>query len=472
MLTQVMTHYGAVEGVVSEGGYTLFRGIPYAAPPVGELRWKPSCDPTPWQGVRKCDHWGNACLQSIGFQDSSSSYGKEFYAGSDYPPKMDEDCLYLNIWTPANSAEEGLPVMVWLHGGGVQTGYSHEIEFDGDALCARGVILVTVNYRLNIFGYFAHPELTAESPYGASGNYGLLDQIQALRWIHQNIAAFGGNPDCVTLFGQSGGGRSTQAVSCSPLAKGLLQRAIVQSAGGVRTAAGRQPREEVEKRGVAFMEFAGCQTLAQLRELSGEQLLHLFESYTAEAAGDVHERMRRGFNLSTDGYALPLSMEDTLLTGTQNDLDYLFGCTSGDDRMGNMLASLGGWAQLQLEKGLKPAYLYRFTRDLPEDDPSDMRVLKGAFHSSELWYMFGTLGRCWRPMTDGDRKLSQIMLDFWTNFAKTGNPNGAELPAWETYCPETPRMMRLDVTDCGGCGMTSADPKGTLQSEIDEMLGR
>ena len=470
MLKQVVTKYGVVEGVASEKGYALFRGIPYAASPTGELRWRPSIDPAPWSGVRKCGEWGAACVQSTPHTDPAAGYGKEFYASGDYPPRMSEDCLYLNIWTPAEASGQKLPVMVWLHGGGVQSGYSHEIEFDGDAICARGVILVTVNYRLNIFGYFAHPELSEESEYGASGNYGVHDQIQALRWVRDNIAAFGGDPENVTLFGQSGGGRSTQAVSCSPLAKGLLRRAIVQSSGGIQTAGGRQPLREMERRGVKFMEFASCKNVAELRAIPAEELLRLFEEFGEQAGGDIHERMRRGFNICTDGHVLPLSMEDTLVAGAHNDLDYMLGCTTGDSAMGSILASLAGWARLQQEHGRRPAYLYRFERELPDDDPADPRTLKGAFHSSELWYVFGTLGRCWRPMTAEDYALSEVMTDCWTNFAKTGDPNGGGPCGWTAYDDARPALMRFNVTSCGGCGMADADPDHTLGAQIDAII--
>ena len=211
MLSQVMTKYGALEGVSLDSGCSLYRGVPYAAPPVGELRFRPPQPPVPWDGVRKCDQWGAACPQEPS-NHPKSPYSVEFYSGQDYPPRMDEDCLFLNIWTPAKSADDRLPVMLWLHGGGVQNGYSHEMEFDGEALAKRGVILITANYRLNIFGFFAHPLLTAESGHHACGNYGIMDQIQALRWIKENIGAFGGDPDNITLFGQSGVGRSTQAI--------------------------------------------------------------------------------------------------------------------------------------------------------------------------------------------------------------------------------------------------------------------
>jgi para-nitrobenzyl esterase len=467
MLEKVTTKYGVVKGIASEKGFALFKGIPYAAPPVGDLRWKPSVDPSPWQGVKKCDTWGSACPQIIPFVDPDSGYGKEFYASGEYPPVMNEDCLYLNIWTPAKSSDEKLPVMVWMHGGGTQSGYGHEIEFDGDEYCRRGVILVTINYRLNVFGYFAHPELSDESEFKASGNYGVHDQIQALRWIHDNIAAFGGDPENVTGFGQSGGGRSTQAISCSPLAKGLVHRAIVQSAGGISTAAGRLPLKEIEQRGVKFMEYTGCKNIAELRALSADQLLKLLKEYGELASGDISERLMRGFHISTDGHALPLSMEDTLLNGKQSDLSYMLGSNGGDMNSEFLMAVLRGWAHMQQKYDLKPAYMYRFMHSLPETDPNDDRVLKGSFHSADLWYMFGTLGRCWRPMTPADYELSRIMLDYWSNFAKNGNPNGEGLPHWDTYDNDTALLMRLDV---GECKMNDFDPDGDVRKIEENIL--
>lgn len=466
VMLDVATKYGAVRGVESAGGYALFKGVPYAKAPVGELRWKPSVAPEKWDGVRDCSAWGKACIQDIGFTDKEDAYGKEFYAGADYPPDMGEDCLYLNIWTPAKSAEDKLPVMMWMHGGGVQHGYSHEVEFDGDALCDRGVILVSVNYRLNIFGYFAHPELSAENEHHASGNYGVHDQVQALRWIHENIAFFGGDPENVTIFGQSGGGRSAQALSCSPLTKGLMKRAIVQSAGGLKTSMGRMPREMLEMRGVEFMEFAGCKNIAELRALDANTLHEYYRQFAMGGDSSVPLGKRRNFNIAADGHALPLTMEDTVIAGKQHDIDYMIGCVTGDCK-GPMFESQAGWAQLQCKQGKKPVYFYRFERELPENEPKSPKTLKGAFHSSELWYMFGTLDRCWRPMTQEDQKLSVTMLDMWTNFAKTGDPNGAELPVWEKYDDAAPQYMRFDI---GSCGMEDADADGTLQAKIDALL--
>ena len=467
MLKIVETKYGVCEGILSEGGFSLFKGIPYAAPPVGALRWKPPVAPVPWTGIRKCDQWGAASVQRVAFVNRHTSYGKEFYSGGDYPPKMNEDCLYLNIWTPAKSADEKLPVMMWLHGGGVQTGYGHEIEFDGDEYCRRGVILVTVNYRLNVFGYFSHPELGAENEYGASGNYGLMDQIQALKYIRDNIAAFGGDPDNVTVFGQSGGGRSTQAICCSPLSKGLVHHAIVQSAGGIATAAGIRTRQMQEENGLAFMKFANCHNLAELRALPAEELFHRFDKYLLSAKS-FPEQNRMGFNICTDGYALPYSMEESLVLGKQHNIDYMLGTVSDDERMGHMMASLCGWAEMQHIHQLKPAYLYCFTRELPQKW-YNFGALKGAFHSSELWYMFGTMKRCWRPMTDRDHQLSSTMLDYWSNFAKTGDPNGGRLPVWERYSKTQKRHMHLDIDHVG---MVDYHAQKNLSQQINELLDR
>ena len=206
---------------------TVFYGIPYAAPPVGDLRWKAPQPAVGWEGVRDCARASAKCWQlGVG---KGSFFEHEFYP---YEEEMDEDCLYLNVWTPAQSTEERLPVIFWIHGGGFMTGYGHSAHFDGEHFARQGVILVTINYRLNIFGWMVHPELDAESPEGVSGNYGLLDQIAALKWVSRNIRAFGGDPDNITIAGQSAGAACVQSLICSPLAKGLYAKAIMQSGGG------------------------------------------------------------------------------------------------------------------------------------------------------------------------------------------------------------------------------------------------
>lgn len=373
MVLQVLTTSGPLEGVVLSNSCMVFRGVPYAKPPVGELRFRPPQPPEPGKETRRCHTWGAACPQETP-HTPDTPYGIEFYSGPDYPPAMEEDCLYLNIWTPAKSPEEKLPVMMWLHGGGVQNGYSHEVEFDGEALAKRGSILVTVNYRLNIFGFFAHPLLTEESPHHASGNYGILDQIQALRWLRENIAAFGGDPENITVFGQSGGGRSTQALCCSPLSKGLLRHAIIQSAGGVLTGFGRVPRQALEERGQKFFDLFGLKTLEELRAIPWQRLLEMFREYTEKSGG-----MFSGFNICTDGWVLPQSLEDTVIDGNNHDIDYIVGCTISEilgpgGRDFNMGASQRAMARRQVELGKRPMYLYVFERCLGS----------GSTHSSTM----------------------------------------------------------------------------------------
>ena len=270
---------GRIEGVMDEEGVAVYKGIPYAAPPVGDLRWKKPQPVQPWQGVRKCDKWGDASLQ--GGQEKGSFYWKEFY--QDGNPPMSEDCLYLNVWTPAaGQTDADLPVMFWIHGGAFQNGFGHEIEFDGDAMAKKGVVLVTINYRLGMCGFLAHPLLTAENDGKGSGNYGLFDQLAALKWVKKNIASFGGNPDNVTVFGQSAGAGSVQALISSPLAKGYIQRAIIQSGGGLGGIISTRSLADAEKPGKAMWDASGMTTLEQMRAClpRGDDDLH-------EAAEDL-----------------------------------------------------------------------------------------------------------------------------------------------------------------------------------------
>lgn len=466
MIKQAITKYGIAEGIAVNDECMLFRGIPYTAPPVGELRFRPPKPPHPWNGIRKCDVWSAVCPQDTN-HTPDSPYGIEFYS-ENYPPHMDEDCLFLNIWTPAKDKEDRLPVMMWLHGGGVQNGYGHEMEFDGEALARRGVILITVNYRLNLFGFFAHELLTEESGHNASGNYGIMDQIQALRWIRENISAFGGNPDNITVFGQSGGGRSTQALCCSPLSKGLLQHAAIHSAGGVLTGLGRIGRRLLEERGAKFFSMFDLRTLAQIRALPWERLLEMFLEYTRET-GSIFN----GFNICSDGWVLPESMEDTVIQGHHHDIDYLIGCTisEAEHNFGasdfNMCASLRAMAHCQIKQGRKPMYLYVFERHLP--GIRENAFIDEAFHSAELWYLFGTLKRCWRPFTPGDYKLSEEMMDYWTNFAKTGNPNGDGLTEWLPYT--RPAFLELALST-NGCKMKDYSMDGRMEQLENELLNR
>ena len=274
-ITETKTKYGQVHGVQKDG-YTVFRGVPYAKPPVGEKRFCPPEEPACWEGVYKADHFGCVCPQTE--HEPDSFYGKEFYLDPEFGMNQSEDCLYLNIWTPANTVDEKLPVAFWIHGGAFMHGFSHESEFDGAAYCERGVILVTINYRLGAFGFLAHPWLSEESGVGRSGNYAILDQIAALKWVKENIAAFGGDPENITVFGQSAGCMSVQTLISSPLTENWISKAIFQSAGGYDTGLNRDmPLSEAETIGQEFVELSGAKSLEELRAIPAEKIVELQE---------------------------------------------------------------------------------------------------------------------------------------------------------------------------------------------------
>lgn len=396
---------GYVQGVSSASdNVTVFRGVPYAAPPVGDLRWKRPQPVTKWKGVRKADTFSNICWQpgnAVG-----TFYGDEFYWKEQ--TVQSEDCLYLNIWTPAKAVghpECALPVAFWVHGGAYFNGYGHEITMDGDAWANLDVILVTINYRLGIFGFLAHPELSAETKDGTSGNYGTYDQVAALKWVHENIAQFGGNPDNITVFGQSAGAASIKNLVSSPLSKGLIKNAIIQSGGGVSTVSGSDTDQKTaEATGKLFMDKYGHHTLKEMRDVPAEELLRIFKDQGMGL-----------FRPHIDGVLLTESFDDAARNQHLADASYMIGCTLDDIRpMGKQIDEFC-FLRDSLDK--RPAYQYLFARKLPGTHD-------GAFHSAELWFMFHTLDRSWRPMTDADYLLADEIMDCWTNFAKFGNPNG------------------------------------------------
>ena len=323
MIELVNTRYGILKAVRSNAGYSLFRGVPYAKPPVGDLRWKAPEEPEKWEGVRLCDRYGDACAQFDRWSsatddvtdDSEHPYIK--IKNYPYPPNMSEDCLYLNIYTPAESKEDRLPVMIYIHGGGLQQWYGSDYEYCGDNFCKNGCILISVTYRLNIFGFFVHPELARESGYDTSGNYGIMDQIQALKWVYENIEGFGGDPDNITVFGQSAGGRCSLALACSPLSRDMVRRISVQSAGGIGSIMADFSREKQEKMGLELMQSLNCSSIAEMRKLKWEVLR------------DANDKLGffDGFNLYTDGYVIPEDIDRTLYNGSFNDIDIIIGCT-------------------------------------------------------------------------------------------------------------------------------------------------
>lgn len=451
-LQEVKTRYGILSGVQASG-YTVFKGVPYAKPPVGELRLRAPQPPESWEGVRQADKFGPCSIQ--GANNGEDFYGKEFYSDPAYRYESSEDCLYLNIWTPAGSEDEKLPVALWIHGGGYGGGNGGEMEFDGAAFCRNGVILVTINYRLGLLGFMAHPWLTAESEEHISGNYGILDQIQALKWVHENIAAFGGDPDNITVFGQSAGCMSAQTLASSPLTRGLISKMILQSCGGYHgSLLVDRTLQEAEAQGVEITTLGQIESLEQLRSLPAEQFLMLGGVYMAALFQKVKEGKAK-FELPLgpiiDGYMLPKGYHQTIDDGDIADIPYIIGSCRNDfvkpadentdPNAKRLLQGSINFAQKLDELGQKQVYVYRFDRQLPGDD-------MGAFHSSELWYMFGTLDRCWRPLTEDDRKLSEEMIAYWTNFCKTGNPNGEGLPEWKPCTKEEIVVKHFDVVEC------------------------
>lgn len=443
----IPTESGLVAGV-EENGVVAFRGIPFAAPPVGPRRWRAPEPPARWPGVRTADRFSPICMQTGMYPEDSP------------PEPMSEDCLYLNVWVPAGPHASPLPVMVWIYGGGLINGSASTPLYAGDALARRDVIIVTANYRLGALGFLAHPELSRESAQGVSGNYGLLDQLAALGWVKRNIAAFGGAPDNVTVFGQSSGSISISALVASPLAHGLFQRAIGQSGGLFEPleAAPEFSLEGAEQVGTAFAGRLGVQSLDALRALPASQII------------------ARRFNPqpNIDGYVLRESPYEAFAHGRVNDVDLLVGsneeeglyfiddrdirpATLGDELKRDfpaLIVSLIGpkpaasdsaaraafigfesdmrfgwnmwaWARLHAAAGRRHTYLYRFSHAPPDQ--------AGASHGAEMAYVFDHLDLSGAPWTDTDRALAETMAAYWTNFAKTGDPNGRGLPEWPAF---------------------------------------
>lgn len=469
MIKTVKTKYGILEGVESNAGYALFRGVPYAKPPIGDLRWKYPQDPEPWEGVRVCDTYGDACAQydrwATAIGDVEDDYGHSYVhmPNYPYPPKMSEDCLYLNIYTPAERGDEKLPVMVYIHGGGCQQWYGSDYEYCGDGFCREGCILVSITYRLNIFGYFVHPELAAESGHDASGNYGLMDQIQAVKWVHENIEGFGGDPNNILVFGQSAGARSSLAVACSPHTGDWVKHISIQSGGGIGRVMGGGDRQANEKKGLEVMEYLGCKNIAEMRALPWE---------TLRDANDKLFGMMRGFNIYTDGYVLPEDIDQMVIGGKLRDIDIVIGNTVDEGANnkparfgGNMCASVRLFAKAMLKNGKKPVYAYVFDRPQPGDDV-------GTPHSCDNRYQFGSLDGTWRPYEQCDWDLSVKMQKYWANFARTGNPNGEGVEEWKPFEADG-LHLRLAVD---GCTMVDYDAElggklTEIENEVKKSLG-
>jgi para-nitrobenzyl esterase len=458
---------GAVEGVPAlTPGVTAFEGIPYAAAPIGDLRWKPPQPVEPWPNPRNADRYGPACLQYYMGPLSTANFG-------DYETKS-EDCLYINVWTPAKSASDRLPVLLWIHGGGFMVGSGTERLHHGDNLAVKGAVVVTFNYRLGIFGFFAHPELTKESGHNASGNYGLMDQLAALQWVQHNIAAFGGDPNRVAIFGESAGGGAVSYMQASPLAKGLFQRAIGESGGSFsRFGPGGVHRlPEAEQNGMKFAQSVGADSLAELRSRPADQIQRATRGYSFGAFGPF-----------VDGYVVPEDVYSIFAAGKQNDVPVLVGSNADEgtslrlrpspletpelqtelDHLyppdeqekivsATMLWTMRTWARLQTRTGTHKAYQYYFSHHPPF--PADAKFERdvthwGAFHSAEIIYVFNNLAirkaRNW-PWQPWDWKLSDMMSSYWVNFAANGDPNGPGLPKWPAYDDNQSQVMNFGDT--------------------------
>ena len=457
---------GWVEGVQAKG-VRAFLGLPYAQPPVGDLRWRAPRPAAPWTGVRPAVAFAPACPQR-----GVSMPGEP-------PPRTAEDCLYLNVWTPAKPKGR-LPAIVWIHGGGWTNGATALPLYAGDALAARGVVVVAIAYRLGALGFLAHPALSAEDG-GSSGDYGLMDQVAALRWVRRNIAAFGGDPGNVTIAGQSAGAMSISLLMASPEAKGLFHRAIAQS-GGVFEPLDLAPGYRLasaERDGAAFAEKLGASTAAQLRALPVDALTALgaarlghpvigarilpLAPWDAYAAGRQNRvPLLLGYNAEearslTDLTAIRAATFQADLAKTFGPLPpaLLAGYPFSDDASAQAARGaferdlrfgwdMWAWARLQARAGT-PAYLYRFSRRPPFPEDS-VRAGWGASHFAELWYMFGHLDQEPWAWSEADRRLSAAMVDQWVAFARTGDPNGGGRPAWPRFDEAAPRVLELGDT--------------------------
>ena len=411
----VTTPCGEVRGCSGRvAGTAAYKGIRYAT----AGRWEYPVQVTGWEGIYDATAYGNCSYQPRAFYDEELNekkyfYYNEFRKGEVYA--YDEDCLFLNIWTPEEAKDgDNLPVIVYIHGGGFTGGCGHEKHFDGPVWPKENVIAVTINYRLGPMGFVTLPELKEEAGY--TGNYGLYDQMTAISWVKDNIAAFGGDPKNVTIMGQSAGAMSVQQHCLSPLTKGLFQKAVLSSGGGVSKLMTPASPEKFYDFWHAVMANCGCKTLAEFRAVSPDTLFAAWQQTKKEVKGGG-----QACSPCLDGRLVTGSGVDILAKDEQHRIPYMAGCNS-QDLMPPMLYAMGkNWCKAQEV----PSYAWYFERQLPGDK-------HGAWHSADLWYWFGTLDNGWRPFEEKDRELSDLMVRYLCNFAKKGNPNGPGNPEWVT----------------------------------------
>lgn len=506
MLRTVRTENGWVKGIeAADPRITAFKGIPFAAPPVGENRWRAPQPCEDWDGVRECYRFAPISMQSVpGIGDNV--YIREWHVDPEIA--MDEDCLYLNVWTGAKEVTEKQPVLVWFFGGGLQCGYPAEMEFDGERIARRGVVVVTVNYRVNVFGFLAHPQLTEEQP-DAPTNFGSLDQQAALRWVQRNIAFFGGDPGNVTIAGQSAGGGSVMSQMACMDNEGLFHRAVVMSAmirspyqvGGIGV-----PEElwHAEENGQHFLSFLGCSTIEQARKLDAATIRDKYEEYTKIfpamftvldhkfCVGDPMVLFMEGKHVNVPVMSgntsdeFPSYIEASSKEDLKKKAEEIFGKNAEtflrfpeamrEDSDGKY-AKVNGiectikclFSDKKSAGEKKPYYYYRFDPDIPGWDNA------GTFHSVDLWFFFETLAKCWRPFVGQHYDLSRMMCNYWVNFIKTGDPNGNDadgkpMPYWYPYEKEKPcEMIFMSDGPVVNCGWVTPF-KEFLQEQIKKTL--
>ena len=492
-LLQVKTVNGILEGV-DDSGIRAFKGVAFAAPPVGDLRWKEPQPVKNWVGIRKAGKFGPRAMQRAIFGDMG------FRSDG-----MSEDCLYLNVWTPAISKSERLPVLVYFYGGGFAAGDGSEYRYDGESLARKGIVSITVNYRLSIFGFMAHPELTKESPHHASGNYGLLDQAAALQWVSMNIAAFGGDPKRVTIAGESAGSYSVSAQMASPLSRKLIAGAIGES-GSLLSTSPTTTLAEAEKNGLKFTEMAGAKSIVEMRKIPASKLVevgtnHEFELFSEtvdgyffpqdptaifEAGQQAHVPLLVGWNSEEMNFRALIGQEAPTRENFAKAVQKTYTThaaevlkvynPSSDGEVEQVATDLAGdrfigfstwkWSDLHAKTGGSPVYRYFYSRARPSmraemgnavaglaggivKDAAAKKspAASGAVHSSEIEYAMGNLitNRVydWQPE---DYKVSEIMQAYFVNFIKTGSPNGLALPVWPAVKSGIPAaVMHIDV---------------------------
>ncbi|HKV03725.1 MAG TPA: carboxylesterase family protein [Candidatus Acidoferrales bacterium] len=468
----VRTQGGLVQGM-SENGLTVYLGIPFAAPPVGDLRWRDPQPAAPWKEVRQADKFAPACVQSMAI---NRALGIE-------PFPVSEDCLYLDVWTPAKSPRDRLAVMVWIYGGGFTSGATSIPAYNGGNLARKGVVVVSVSYRVGELGFLAHSELSAENK-GRSGNYGLLDQIAGLQWVKRNIAAFGGDPNRVTIFGESAGGISVSMLAASPLAKGLFRGAISESGGSFAPArlsneGGENvpPLAVAERNGATFLSKLGASSIAEARKVSADDILKAsgpglggswpnFDGYVLP--GDQYKLYEAGHYNDTPVLIGTNADEGALFVATATAAAYTANVRTGyGDYADKILAAYPAasdaealrssrdlfrdaafawntwsWARLQSRTSKGKVYVYYFSH---RPNYPDMPQFKswGAAHGSEIAFVFGNFSKA-SPATDADNTVSEELSSYWVNFAKSGDPNGSGLPSWPLFTDANQQVMNLD----------------------------